>query len=312
MRKIKTRGRNRARVQRLDSSAQFGLIAALNRSPRWPSPGPGRHRNQAAMRRPKRRPSRQPKPAPAAVSAPVAPAAAPAASAASATAATPARGRRIVWPHVVDRDQRHHPDRRRGVRRRLRRLLGARHAVRLRLPRRAHPRRHPDGSAAWPSWCSSCARRISSSRSPRAAERARCRRSSDRDDKATSAQKIKEDLARGELNLLHRAQNLLFRVCPISHVPVAVCRSVGSRTRGRPAAWREEPKLSKKSDRQPEAKPAHPALSRGRGLKQRRSGLLWSLPASTAGDGSPTRLVHLANSAAGSPLQSEAATAVES
>src|SRR5208282_6392819 len=29
-------------------------------------------------------------------------------------------------------------------------------------------------------------------------------------------------------------------------------------------------------NRQPEAKPAHPALNGGRGLKQRRSGLLWS------------------------------------
>jgi len=29
-------------------------------------------------------------------------------------------------------------------------------------------------------------------------------------------------------------------------------------------------------DRQPEAKPAHPALHGGRGLKQRRSGLFWS------------------------------------
>src|SRR5690242_10140462 len=67
---------------------------------------------------------------------------------------------------------------------------------------------------------------------------------------------------------------MLFRVCPISHVPVAVCRSVGSGTRGPPAAWREKPKLSKKSDRQLEAKPAHSALSRGRGLKQRRSGFL--------------------------------------
>ena len=31
-------------------------------------------------------------------------------------------------------------------------------------------------------------------------------------------------------------------------------------------------------DRQPEAKPAHPVLHGGRGLKQRRSGLFWSLP----------------------------------
>src|SRR6185312_13848678 len=69
-------------------------------------------------------------------------------------------------------------------------------------------------------------------------------------------------------------ENYLFQPCPNSHVPVAVCRSVGSGTRGPPAAWREKPKLSKKSDRQLEAKPAHSALSRGRGLKQRRSGFL--------------------------------------
>src|SRR4029078_3585520 len=36
--------------------------------------------------------------------------------------------------------------------------------------------------------------------------------------------------------------------------------------------------LSKKSDRQLEAKPAHSALSRGRGLKQRRSGFLGLCP----------------------------------
>ena len=33
---------------------------------------------------------------------------------------------------------------------------------------------------------------------------------------------------------------------------------------------------SENIDRQPEAKPAHPALNGGRGLKQRRSGLFWS------------------------------------
>ena len=34
--------------------------------------------------------------------------------------------------------------------------------------------------------------------------------------------------------------------------------------------------LASHRDRQPEAKPAHPALNGGRGLKQRRSGLFWS------------------------------------
>ena len=33
-----------------------------------------------------------------------------------------------------------------------------------------------------------------------------------------------------------RGANHLFATCPISHVPVAVCRSVGIRTRGRTAA----------------------------------------------------------------------------
>src|SRR5262249_59137481 len=62
---------------------------------------------------------------------------------------------------------------------------------------------------------------------------------------------------------------------PNSHVPVAVCRSVGIRTRGRTAAWGRV-SLPRHRDRQPEAKPAHPALNGGRGLKQRRSGLFWS------------------------------------
>ncbi len=161
------------------------------------------------------------------------------------------------------RHQRRHPDRRRGVRRRLRRLLGARHAVRSRRPRRSASSTDCSCSAASPSWRSSSATRTASSRSPRATERAR---------RALLKELVKKVFARGELILLHRAKNLLFPLCPISHVPVAVCRSVGSGTRGPPAAWREKPKLSKKSDRQPEAKPANPALSRGRGLKQRRSG----------------------------------------
>ena len=42
--------------------------------------------------------------------------------------------------------------------------------------------------------------------------------------------------------------------------------SIGSRS----------PEAPKPLDRQPEAKPAHPALNGGRGLKQRRSGLFWS------------------------------------
>jgi hypothetical protein len=72
---------------------------------------------------------------------------------------------------------------------------------------------------------------------------------------------------------------------PISHVPVAACRLVGIRTRGRTAARSRRRENSSRVfstesseplNRQPEAKPAHPALNGGRGLKQRRSGLLWS------------------------------------
>src|ERR1700730_91945 len=81
-------------------------------------------------------------------------------------------------------------------------------------------------------------------------------------------------------------RNHLFEPCPISHVPVAVCRSVGIRTRGRTAARSEIAMIARSSDRlssetldrQPEAKPAHLVLHEGRGLKQRRSGLFWSLP----------------------------------
>src|SRR5690349_24715208 len=82
--------------------------------------------------------------------------------------------------------------------------------------------------------------------------------------------------------------------CPISHVPVAACRSVGIRTRGRTAARDMGPLLGdghprgkdpgasrvSNNDRQPEAKPANPALHGGRSLKQRRNGLFWSQPVS--------------------------------
>src|SRR5262249_51323688 len=86
------------------------------------------------------------------------------------------------------------------------------------------------------------------------------------------------------------SQIYYFGTCPISHVPVAVCRSVGSGTRGPPVAWGAE--LLKTSDRQLEAKPAQPALRRRRGLKQRRSGLLWSFAGVQNRLGSPKRLVH--------------------
>src|SRR5262249_3267948 len=54
---------------------------------------------------------------------------------------------------------------------------------------------------------------------------------------------------------------------------LCVGREGGGKTARQPPGERRA-NLSKKSDRQPEAKPAHSALSRGRGLKQRRSGFL--------------------------------------
>src|SRR5262245_11122401 len=73
-----------------------------------------------------------------------------------------------------------------------------------------------------------------------------------------------------------RGSNHLQNPCPNSHVPVAVCRSVGIRTRGRVAArGKSSSLLSSHRDRQPEAKPAQPDLIGRRGLKQRRSGLFW-------------------------------------
>src|SRR6202043_2542847 len=55
---------------------------------------------------------------------------------------------------------------------------------------------------------------------------------------------------------------------PISHVPVVVCRLAGIRTRGR---------LTARKTRQPEANRRTPPNG-GRDLKQRRTGLFWSLP----------------------------------
>ena len=175
-----------------------------------------------------------------------------------------AEGRRIVWVNVVTVISAADPDRRRSVRRRLRRLMGARHLVRSRRDRRAGARRSV--RALRP-------RRHGAVHPRRAQHRAvhRARLSASR---SIAEAKVKKVFWCGEQNRLHNSKKMLFRLCPISHVPVAVCRSVGSRTKGRPAAWREKPKLSKKSDRQLEAKPAHSALSRGRGLKQRRSGFL--------------------------------------
>jgi hypothetical protein len=76
---------------------------------------------------------------------------------------------------------------------------------------------------------------------------------------------------------------------PKSHVPVVVCRSAGIRTRGRLTAL--------KKDRQPEAN-RRTSPNEGRDLKQRRTGLFWSLSAPPKA-GLPKRLVSLAGRADG-------------
>ena len=74
-------------------------------------------------------------------------------------------------------------------------------------------------------------------------------------------------------------------------------RACGRVSVGRHPDKRPDSRLRKRSallnhcDRQPEAKPAHPALNGGRGLKQRRSGLFWSRRPSKGR--TPKRLVHL-------------------
>jgi len=109
-------------------------------------------------------------------------------------------------------------------------------------------------------------------RAPRTPHRAvhRAPLSDARHHAATVSVKVKEVFARANYFACTTRKKMLFPFCPISHVPVAVCRSVGSRTRGRPAAEdnellsQREVSFLKTSDRQPEAKPAHSALSRGR------------------------------------------------
>ena len=70
----------------------------------------------------------------------------------------------------------------------------------------------------------------------------------------------------------------------LSHVPVVACRPVGLRTRGRgdaqvdPERATRSPGISRKG-RQPESETGELRLRGGRDLKQRRSGLFWSLPA---------------------------------
>jgi hypothetical protein len=86
--------------------------------------------------------------------------------------------------------------------------------------------------------------------------------------------------------------------CPISHVPVVVCRLAGIRTRGR---------LTARKTRQPEANRRTPPNG-GRDLKQRRTGLFRLCQIQP---GVPKRLVYLAGRAEGTqslskrrPLQS--------
>ena len=79
----------------------------------------------------------------------------------------------------------------------------------------------------------------------------------------------------------------VYAPCPISHVPVAACRLVGIRsTAGQPpgvlkdrwsqgwipTAGIQVATPDPDNNRQPEAKPANPALHGGRSLKQRRTG----------------------------------------
>lgn len=111
-----------------------------------------------------------------------------------------------------------------------------------------------------------------------------------------------------------RTQNTYFPLCPISHVPVVVCQSVGIRTRGRTAAkgrrsrgslkplgFKRPAPLSRDAvegdfapcnrDWQPEANRRTPLSNGGRDLKQRRIGLFWSLPAFHQPARLPKRLV---------------------
>ncbi len=85
--------------------------------------------------------------------------------------------------------------------------------------------------------------------------------------------------------LLQSAGKRLFLALPKSHVPVVACRLAGIRTRGRSTAIRTDSRR----------RTGEPRPNGGRDLKQRRTGLFWSLSASTAD--LPKRLVFLAGRA---------------
>src|SRR5262249_50064328 len=76
--------------------------------------------------------------------------------------------------------------------------------------------------------------------------------------------RVEETLRARKKFVAKQSQKDYFPTCPISHVPVVVCRSVGIRTRGRTAAKSKGPSISLKRcatrsllicnrDRQPEA-----------------------------------------------------------
>ena len=125
-------------------------------------------------------------------------------------------------------------------------LMGLDDTVRARHPGRAvrHRRRHHGGR--------SCAARSASSPSrgeADARERARARASEESLTSVhlhaalaqQSAPRLRKIRARRKKKLRSQFQKYYFLDCPISHVPVVVCRSVGIRTRGRTAAKEEKP-----------------------------------------------------------------------
>lgn len=119
-----------------------------------------------------------------------------------------------------------------------------------------------------------------------------------------------------------REPSAVYRPCPISHVPVAACRLVGIRsTAGQPPGvlkdrwsqgWIPTAGIrvatpDSNNNRQPEAKPANPALHGGRSLKQRRTGF-FGLVGSSKGR-HRRGLFFLARRAVGvPPIQSTAAS----